>query len=618
MGELIITTERAGYRLALPTGEQVALVVNGRPVKTFREGWRAEGLAPLGPHAYALHLVHDASDRYVAWIVEGSGRHIGAVSHDIRGEVVSLDQRARSGDRMPFVALGTIWADLTGEGARPLTRDGAMFTPGRLERRFVVEPLGMTFFLITIGLRKDADRTIIVDSRMRYLGDTLDDLEAATAARVWEQVHAQLRTIGRVAGKAPDRSALMAEAAGAIARQDQRIAEDLARLDADPAAFAAKAEALEAAGFNADRFRQANPHLGITEAPLSAHQVFLAAREVVPVAADNGREAASFDRLEPLDRAFADTPALRRRVLARAGRAQMTAMLAASGEAGRPLVNGQVEQAPDSYLEAVISGAGAIGGKPVLIIGDSHSYLYSARDVAGDGAWPTDLWMFCPGGTAAGLANRNSRLRYGSRIRRMIARLGEIPGGATLPIMLKFGQVDLEFTYQHKRIQADLRRFDRAHFDVFVDSVVERYLAYLTGLFPEDDRARVNVCSVFPPVLSDESWATGYLNANRTIEHDLTAEQARSLMEDVKTLDIPTLAERAGLHRDFNARLRAATTAAGFSFANDFELYVSGAGDRVDDYFAGAKQGRDWHVDRLRARDAAASVLSVVLSDGRA
>lgn len=613
MGDPVITTERSGYQLDLPNGERIAMVIKGRPVKTFRDGWRGDSVSQIGPETFVLHLAHDETNSQVAWIFDRSGGHIASVNRDIRQEAAEVHARAISGDRTPFMALGTIWADLKGEGARPLTRDGAMFAPGRLERRYVAEPLGLTFFLITIGLRKSEDRTIIVSDEMVFLGDTLDDLDPKVAAMVWEQVHAQVRTIGRVAGAAPTRSALMAKAAAEITEQDARVAEELAGLEAEPARLEARAKALEAAGFNPQQFRTANPHLGITDEPLSAHRAFLGAAEVVPVAADNGRKTASFARAKPLARAFADTPALKRRVLARAGRAQMTAMLAAGSPPERPLVNGQVEQASDGYLKAVIGGASAVGGKPVLIVGDSHSYLYSSRDVAGAAAWPAELWMFCPGGTAAGLANRQSRLRYGARIQRMIGRLREIEGGAAIPVMFKFGQVDLEFTYQHKRIQADLRQFDRRHFDAFTASVVERYVAYLTDQFPEGERDHVNVCGVFPPVLSDESWATGYLNANRTIEHDLTAEQAASLMADVQKLDIPNLAERAVLHRDFNAALRTAATAAGFKFVNDFELYISGTGDRVDDYFAGAKQGRDWHVDRLRARVAAASVLKVVL-----
>jgi len=173
-----------------------------------------------------------------------------------------------------------------------------------------------------------------------------------------------------------------------------------------------------------------------------------------------------------------------------------------------------------------------------------------------------------------------------------------------LPILMKFGQVDIEFVQVFKRLASGEALFSQAAFDAFADETIALYAAFLAGVVPVAQRGRVRVMSLFPPALSDSAWREGYLNAHMVAVHgppdtgDLTARLA--------DLEIPDLGQRTALHAAVNVRLRAAIEAQGFVWGDDFTPWL-GQDGLLDPAWLGPAAGRDHHLDfhagRRRALD---------------
>lgn len=214
-----------------------------------------------------------------------------------------------------------------------------------------------------------------------------------------------------------------------------------------------------------------------------------------------------------------------------------------------------------------------------------------------EGRWLAPLGFLESGASARGLAG-DGRSGAGPRVRAALARLLAIDD---LPILLKFGQVDVEFVHTFKRLAAGESAFDEAGFDAFVDETVARYVGFLVSAIPTAQRRRVRVMSLFPPTLSDPSWRAGYLNGHIVDLHG--PADGEDLSKALSRLEIPNLARRTGLHARANLRLREAAEAEGFVVIDDMSPLL-GPDGVVDPGFLGPAAGRDHHLDFYASRPA--------------
>lgn len=237
------------------------------------------------------------------------------------------------------------------------------------------------------------------------------------------------------------------------------------------------------------------------------------------------------------------------------------------------------------------------GAQPYAVIGDSHSRLLVRRSRRADGAWLAPLWWLETGASARGLGRADARSGAGQRVRSAIdAALGLTD---TAPILLKFGQVDLEFVQVFKRLEAGQRAFDADAFAVFAEQTVARYVAFLSEATAAADRARLHVCSLFPPTLSDAAWRTGYVNAHIAELHG-PADRG-DLAQALGGLSLPDIAVRTGLHAAFNLALARAVAAEGLAYVDDLTPFL-GADGVVDPLYVGAAAGSDHHLDFYASR----------------
>ena len=232
------------------------------------------------------------------------------------------------------------------------------------------------------------------------------------------------------------------------------------------------------------------------------------------------------------------------------------------------------------------------GAQPYAVIGDSHGRLLVRRSRTGDGRWLAPLWWLETGASARGLGRADARSGAGARVRAAIA--DALAVHETSPVLIKFGQVDIEFVQVFKRLEAGERAFEPAHFRSFADETIARYVAFVADAVAPADRSRVHLCSLFPPTLSDAAWRAGYLNAHVVALHGPSG--GGNLADRLAGLDIPDLARRTALHADFNTALGSAAYAEGFAFRDDFAPLLGAAGV-VDPRWLGPAAGADHHPD---------------------
>jgi hypothetical protein len=228
---------------------------------------------------------------------------------------------------------------------------------------------------------------------------------------------------------------------------------------------------------------------------------------------------------------------------------------------------------------------------PYFVVGDSHSGLYR-QAIAGTGGdrplLPVHvLFSAC---SAQGLGNPASK----SGAARRLAPLAEALTPDT-PAIFKFGQVDVEFVFAFKRIEAEQVQFDLEEFDRFCRRSVLSYVGFL------HDRLRgrdVTVASIFPPTLSDEAWREGYVNAHIAAQEGDRPIEA--IVAGLKQLEVPGLAERSRHHAHYNEILRHQAQRSGFAFIDDFSPFV-GVDGVIDPVFTPTTRGRDHHLERSPA-----------------
>lgn len=202
--------------------------------------------------------------------------------------------------------------------------------------------------------------------------------------------------------------------------------------------------------------------------------------------------------------------------------------------------------------------------RPLLVIGDSHGQQYLTEDVLRAGGLLPAPFL-CTGASARGLGNPASRARAGERIENHLrARRDEIAGEL---VLFKFGQVDLEFVYDYRRIREGRRGFDLSHAAEFARDCVRRYVAFLARLQAETP-ARLVVTAALPPALNDAALREGYMNAHIVELHAQVSPEA--LRQELQLLEMAPWQVRTGLAGIYNRELAAACAAAGLAFHDDF------------------------------------------------
>jgi len=260
-------------------------------------------------------------------------------------------------------------------------------------------------------------------------------------------------------------------------------------------------------------------------------------------------------------------------------------------------------------LRRLMAAAREAGGVPLAVIGDSHSTHLVRRSRMGE-RWLLPLHRLCTGASARGLVNPEAAAGAGTKARTFLAALPD-----ETPLIFKFGQVDIEFVFTFKRLEANAEAFDEAAFDTFADETVERYLAFLTDAVPPGRRACAVVAGVFPPALSDAAWRQGYVDAHIAALHGGAAAPA-DLAPRLARLEIPSLAERTRLHAGFNVRLFEAARAAGFRVLDGFDALL-GPDGTVKWAHLGRAAGTNHHLGYAASRAPLVEALWGALAEAR-
>lgn len=195
---------------------------------------------------------------------------------------------------------------------------------------------------------------------------------------------------------------------------------------------------------------------------------------------------------------------------------------------------------------------------PFLVIGDSHSTAFRLPYLVSRDLLP--IWGCCWGGSARGLSNPASKLKYGRRIYDFLDLVNG--SGERLPLVLCFGQVDVEFVHYFNLINCDpVGRYTQNGMADFIEDTVTRYFQFISSLKAENPK--LAVAGIFPPSLYDDAIQKGYLIDEVARESDMPFALLR---ERMAKLNIPSLSERTAIHRHFNQRLSDSCATAGIPF----------------------------------------------------
>jgi hypothetical protein len=234
------------------------------------------------------------------------------------------------------------------------------------------------------------------------------------------------------------------------------------------------------------------------------------------------------------------------------------------------------------------------GAQAYFVAGDSHSNLYSLTGARGS-EWLLPIHLLCTGGSAAGLGNPSSHSNYGNHLRQAVEVIDTLPGAGDMPFLLQFGQVDIEFVHHFRRVRDGLRELNLDDYRAFCQAAFDRYIVFVTALFPAGRRHHVHLVSVFPPALSDAAWHQGYVNADIAMREN--AGPIDALTAGIHALEIASLAERTQIHADYNALLRTACQSHGFQFVDGFTPFLGAEGVVDQRYVVPEAQGAEHHLD---------------------
>ena len=246
---------------------------------------------------------------------------------------------------------------------------------------------------------------------------------------------------------------------------------------------------------------------------------------------------------------------------------------------------------PDRLLRHMDGGPGF---RPLLVVGDSHAQTYAGHDGALDAGY-LPLTLILTGGSARGLANPASRSGYGRMIRLFLQEAGPRLQAAGGHLLFKFGQVDVEFVYDLRRVDLGQAAWNEANALAYFDQSIAAYVGYAAALRPLLPAGlKPIVATIFPPALGDAAIRRGYHN------HDITLRYANLQPEEVyermRGFEFPNLPTRTRLHAEFNRRLIAAARQAGLRILDDHTpLLDDGA---LAACFTASHGGDDHHIDR--------------------
>ncbi|WP_253339689.1 hypothetical protein [Sphingobium sp. OAS761] len=203
-----------------------------------------------------------------------------------------------------------------------------------------------------------------------------------------------------------------------------------------------------------------------------------------------------------------------------------------------------------------------------IVIGDSHSaFLAQATPMLAAGIMPAP--MICSGGSARGLSNSHSRAGYRTYILDRLKRLGQMI--AHRPVVMKFGQVDIEFLFDLMRVRDGKTRYDPERMRAFIDDTVERYAGFLADCRAVC-RGRLIVMSVFPPTLGDATIRAGYVNAHIAFLNE--EDDADRLKAQLAALDHPDQVERTAVARHWNERIADMCARMGLDYLEEFDALL--------------------------------------------
>ncbi len=247
------------------------------------------------------------------------------------------------------------------------------------------------------------------------------------------------------------------------------------------------------------------------------------------------------------------------------------------------------------------------GCAPFLLIGDSHSVAYHRLIVSGN-RWFIPLHLCCPGGSAIGLPNDQSRSGYGAAIKRMVDGLSS--RDIEIPLLLQFGQVDTEFASAFRRIRDAERQFNLERAISFNEESVRKYSSWLSYLSRR--YKNITVLSIFPPCLSNDTWRQGYVNGHIAFLEELDLSDLHSKISE---LEIPDLSTRTSIHAHYNQLLKSACDNIGLAFAEGFFEYLS---DRkvIDEKWIPFYRGADHHLEYQPVQAPTEAVLRRILCSG--
>ena len=244
--------------------------------------------------------------------------------------------------------------------------------------------------------------------------------------------------------------------------------------------------------------------------------------------------------------------------------------------------------------------------RPFVVTGDSHCHIY-CRLFERDGVYFVPLPFICYAASARGLVSRMSRSGAGIRLSRLAQALER--AGARVPVIFKFGQVDVEFVFDFHRSQAGEIAFSEEKWRAFATTSAANYVDFVADHF---QRQPLRVMGIFPPALADDVLRAGYANASVVASEGL--QDLSELVAALRKLEFPDRRERTRLHLLFNEMVKAHAERRSIPFFDDFPFYA-GADGQVNEAFIPTHRGTDHHLEKQSTRQTAIKIIKAVLSD---
>lgn len=205
---------------------------------------------------------------------------------------------------------------------------------------------------------------------------------------------------------------------------------------------------------------------------------------------------------------------------------------------------------------AAIEKFRALGGMPLLIVGDATAGFYRRGLSSGD------RWI-CPLAMAPLEGGIEALLRTSPAILPAPAGAGQAP----MPTIWKFGQAEVQAGYLAHRLRLDIRPGDTEAFLAYVAPLVERLATFLAAVVPVHERPAHWIASLFPPVwLAAEYELPG---------PDLVAEFGSGVRDMISVAGSEKLLDRTVLYRRFNMLLEKAVVKLGFNVLPHFDCFLA-------------------------------------------